>query len=102
MHIGLESPTYPIAPVQLLRRHWIITDANGRTETVQLSFQFPTFTPQYFNRLDSVSVFEEGDYEMKHIDKVGTRTFNVAIAPFALSTFGDDISVEIIQLICSF
>lgn len=25
-------------PVQLLRRHWIITDANGKTETVQLSF----------------------------------------------------------------
>lgn len=24
-------------PVQLLRRHWIITDANGKTETVQLS-----------------------------------------------------------------
>lgn len=26
---------------------------------------------------------------MKHIDKVGARTFNVAIAPFSLSTFGD-------------
>nr|GLL22376.1 uncharacterized protein LOC109177197 [Ipomoea trifida] len=31
----------------------------------------------------------EGDYEMKHIDRVGSRTFNVAIAPFSLSTFGD-------------
>lgn len=26
---------------------------------------------------------------MKHIDKVGSKTFNAVIAPFSLSTFGD-------------
>ncbi|KAK6153297.1 hypothetical protein DH2020_012936 [Rehmannia glutinosa] len=34
-------------------------------------------------------VLNEGDFEMKHIDKVGAHTFNMAIAPFSLSTFGD-------------
>lgn len=33
---------------------------------------------------------QEGDFEMKHIDKVGSSTFNVAIAPFSLSIIGDD------------
>ena len=33
---------------------------------------------------------QEGDFEMKHIDKVGSQTFNVAIAPFSLSTLGDE------------
>ena len=33
---------------------------------------------------------QEGDFEMKHIDKVGSKTFNVAIAPFSLSTLEDD------------
>lgn len=28
---------------------------------------------------------------MKHIDKLGARTFNVVIAPFSLSTFGDGV-----------
>jgi hypothetical protein len=27
---------------------------------------------------------------MKHIDKVGSSTFNIAIAPFSLSILGDD------------
>lgn len=27
---------------------------------------------------------------MKHIDKAGSSTFNVAIAPFSLSILGDD------------
>lgn len=27
---------------------------------------------------------------MKHVDKVGSRTFNVAVAPFSLSTYEDD------------
>lgn len=26
---------------------------------------------------------------MKHIDKVGSKTFNAVIAPFSLSTYGD-------------
>lgn len=33
---------------------------------------------------------QEGDFEMKHIDKVGSQSFNVAIAPFSLSILGDD------------
>jgi ApaG protein len=32
---------------------------------------------------------QEGDFEMKHIDKAGSPTFNVAIAPFSLSILGD-------------
>ncbi|KAI3454481.1 hypothetical protein Pfo_011144 [Paulownia fortunei] len=85
-------------PVQLLRRHWIITDANGKTESVQgigvigeqpvilpkTGFEYSSACP-----LSTSSGRMEGDFEMKHIDKVGARTFNVAIAPFALSTFGD-------------
>ncbi len=33
---------------------------------------------------------QEGDFEMKHIDKVDSQSFNVAIAPFSLSILGDD------------
>lgn len=36
---------------------------------------------------------QEGDFEMKHIDKVGLKTFNVAIAPFSLSTLGDGTEI---------
>ncbi|CAA2960445.1 uncharacterized protein LOC111378967 [Olea europaea var. sylvestris] len=85
-------------PVQLLRRHWIITDANGKTENVwgigvigeqpvilpNTGFEYSSACP-----LSTPSGRMEGDFEMKHIDKVGSRTFNVAIAPFSLSTFGD-------------
>ncbi|XP_047314376.1 uncharacterized protein LOC124918211 [Impatiens glandulifera] len=86
-------------PVQLLRRHWIITDANGRTENVwgvgvigeqpvilpNTGFEYSSACP-----LCTSSGRMEGDFEMKHIDRVGSKTFNVAIAPFSLSTFGDD------------
>ncbi|KAL8041985.1 hypothetical protein ABFX02_09G020600 [Erythranthe guttata] len=85
-------------PVQLLRRHWIIIDANGKTESVQgvgvigeqpvilpkTGFEYSSACP-----LSTSSGRMEGDFEMKHIDKVGAQTFNVAIAPFSLSTFGD-------------
>ncbi|CDP16905.1 unnamed protein product [Coffea canephora] len=85
-------------PVQLLRRHWIITDANGRTEHVwgigvigeqpvilpNTGFEYSSACP-----LGTSSGRMEGDFEMKHVDKVGSRTFNVAIAPFSLSTFED-------------
>lgn len=85
-------------PVQLLRRHWIITDANGKTENVRgvgvigeqpvilpnTGFEYSSACP-----LTTASGRMEGDFEMKHIDKVGSRTFNVAIAPFSLSTFED-------------
>ncbi|XP_057464399.1 uncharacterized protein LOC130754241 isoform X2 [Actinidia eriantha] len=86
-------------PVQLLRRHWIIRDANGRTENVwgigvigeqpvilpNTGFEYSSACP-----LSTPSGRMEGDFEMKHIDKVGSKTFNVAIAPFSLSTLEDD------------
>ncbi|XP_057951499.1 uncharacterized protein LOC131146149 [Malania oleifera] len=85
-------------PVQLLRRHWIITDANGRIENVwgigvigeqpvilpKTGFEYSSACP-----LSTASGRMEGDFEMKHIDRVGAQTFNVAIAPFSLSTLGD-------------
>lgn len=46
----------------------------------------------FVSSLYLVIILQEGDYEMKHVDKVGTQSFNVAIAPFALSTFGDDVT----------
>ncbi|KAL6011489.1 hypothetical protein ACLOJK_001937 [Asimina triloba] len=86
-------------PVQLLRRHWIITDANGKTENVwgigvigeqpvilpRTGFEYSSACP-----LGTAGGRMEGDFEMKHIDKIGSSTFNVAIAPFSLSILGDD------------
>ncbi|OAY69260.1 uncharacterized protein LOC109716698 [Ananas comosus] len=86
-------------PVQLLRRHWIVTDANGRTENIwgvgvigeqpvilpRTGFEYSSACP-----LSTPNGRMEGDFEMKHIDKVGSSTFNVAIAPFSLSIIGDD------------
>ncbi|KAI3686440.1 hypothetical protein L1987_80116 [Smallanthus sonchifolius] len=85
-------------PVQLLKRHWIITNANEKSEDVwgigvigeqpvilpNNSFEYSSACP-----LTTPSGRMEGDFEMKHIDKVGSETFNVAVAPFALSTLGD-------------
>ncbi|KAL8215926.1 hypothetical protein R6Q57_022763 [Mikania cordata] len=85
-------------PVQLLKRHWIITNANEKSEDVwgigvigeqpvilpNNSFEYSSACP-----LTTPSGRMEGDFEMKHIDKVGSKTFNVAVAPFALSTLGD-------------
>ncbi|XP_048329105.1 uncharacterized protein LOC107418365 [Ziziphus jujuba] len=86
-------------PVQLLRRHWIITDANGKSENVwgvgvigeqpvllpRTSFEYSSACP-----LSTPNGRMEGDFEMKHIDKVGSQSFHVAIAPFSLSILGDD------------
>ncbi|XP_008813574.1 protein ApaG-like isoform X2 [Phoenix dactylifera] len=86
-------------PVQLLRRHWIITDANGKTENIwgvgvigeqpvilpKTGFEYSSACP-----LSTPSGRMEGDFEMKHVDRVGSSTFNVAIAPFSLSIIGDD------------
>lgn len=86
-------------PVQLLRRHWMVTDANGRSENIwgigvigqqpvilpQTGFEYSSACP-----LSTPSGKMEGDFEMKHTDKVGTSTFNVEIAPFSLSVVGDD------------
>uniref|UniRef100_A0A0E0DMP5 ApaG domain-containing protein n=1 Tax=Oryza meridionalis TaxID=40149 RepID=A0A0E0DMP5_9ORYZ len=96
-------------PVQLLRRHWIVTDANGRTENIwQVSIVLSPYQknrvvgeqPVIFPRtgfeyssacpLNTPNGRMEGDFEMKHIDKAGSSTFNVAIAPFSLSILGDD------------
>ncbi|CAN1774691.1 Protein ApaG [Linum perenne] len=85
-------------PVQLLRRHWVITDANGKTENVwgmgvigeqpvilaKTGFEYSSACP-----LSTPNGRMEGDFEMKHIDKVGSSSFNVAIAPFSLSTLGN-------------
>lgn len=45
-----------------------------------------------FNKHEILSLvsMQEGDFEMKHIDKVGSQSFNVAIAPFSLSILGDN------------
>ncbi|KAL3655383.1 hypothetical protein CASFOL_001169 [Castilleja foliolosa] len=85
-------------PVQLLTRHWIISDANGKVENVHgigvigeqpvllpnTSFEYSSACP-----LSTPSGKMEGDFEMKHIDNVDAPSFNVAIAPFSVSTFGD-------------
>ncbi|GER27077.1 SKIP interacting protein 10 [Striga asiatica] len=85
-------------PMQLLRRHWIITDANGKTENVRgigvigeqpvllpnTSFEYSSACP-----LSTPSGRMEGEFEMKYVDEVCNQTFNVAIDPFSLSTFGD-------------
>ncbi|KAM0043916.1 putative UVR domain, ApaG domain, ApaG domain superfamily, UVR domain superfamily protein [Helianthus debilis subsp. tardiflorus] len=85
-------------PVQLLKRHWIVTNANEKSEDVwgigvigeqpvllpNDSFEYSSACP-----LTTPSGRMEGEYEMKHIDKVGSKTFNVAVAPFALSSLGD-------------
>ncbi|KAL5231889.1 hypothetical protein ABZP36_030665 [Zizania latifolia] len=85
-------------PVQLLRRHWIITDANGRTENIwgvgvvgEQPVIFPRTGFEYSSAcpLNTPNGRMEGDFEMKHIDKAGSSTFNVAIAPFSLSILGD-------------
>ncbi|KAJ7956227.1 Protein ApaG like [Quillaja saponaria] len=85
-------------PVQLLRRHWIITDANGKIENfwgTGVIGEQPVILPgtgfEYSSAcpLSTPSGRMEGDFEMKHIDRVGSPTFNVAIAPFCLSIIGD-------------
>ncbi|CAL1367507.1 unnamed protein product [Linum trigynum] len=89
-------------PVQLLRRHWIITDANAKTENVwgigvigeqpvilpKTGFEYSSACP-----LSTPNGRMEGDFEMKHIDQVGSPSFNVAIAPFSLSTMGEESDI---------
>ncbi|CAN6353910.1 unnamed protein product [Urochloa humidicola] len=89
-------------PVQLLRRHWIVTDGNGRMENIwgvgvvgEQPVIFPRTGFEYSSAcpLSTPNGRMEGDFEMKHIDKAGSSTFNVAIAPFSLSILGDDNDV---------
>ncbi|XP_028769924.1 uncharacterized protein LOC114727380 [Neltuma alba] len=87
-------------PVQLFRRHWIITNANGKTENVwgigdvgeqpvilpRTGFEYSSGCP-----LNTPSGRMEGDFEMIYVDRRGSSpSFNVAIAPFSLSFLGDD------------
>ncbi|XAR50193.1 hypothetical protein NMG60_11004449 [Bertholletia excelsa] len=85
-------------PVQLFRRHWIITDGNGRTENlwgIGVNGQQPVIHPNTEFKYSSVCPLNtpsgrmEGDFEMQHIDRVGSKVFNVAIAPFSLFILGD-------------
>lgn len=109
-------------PVQLLRRHWIVTDERGRAEHVWgtgVVGQQPVIPPgaafEYSSAcpLGTPSGRMEGDFEMKLLllpdsghffttaeenkkknnnSSTSTSTFNVAIAPFSLSIFDDDCS----------
>ncbi|KAK7347029.1 hypothetical protein VNO80_21554 [Phaseolus coccineus] len=95
----IRITNYSDQPVQLLRRHWIITDANGKTENVWgigvvgeqplilpgNSFEYSSACP-----LSTTNGRMEGDYEMIHVEREGSRSFNVAIAPFSLSLLGND------------
>jgi ApaG protein len=103
--------------VQLLRRHWIVTDGRGRSEHVWgtgVVGQQPIIPPgaafEYSSAcpLSTPSGRMEGDFEMKSLPlpdsddcctataststSTSTGTFNVAIAPFSLSVLGDDFS----------
>jgi ApaG protein len=76
--------------VQLLSRHWIITDANGRTQEVRgpgvvgkqpmlapgESFEYTSFCP-----LSTSFGTMHGTYQMV---SAGGKRFDVEIAPFAL------------------
>ncbi|XP_010248518.1 PREDICTED: uncharacterized protein LOC104591415 [Nelumbo nucifera] len=89
-------------PVQLLRRHWIITDANGKTENVwgigvigeqpailpKTGFEYSSACP-----LSTPTGRMEGEFEMKYIDRINTTSINVTVAPFALSIIGDDTDI---------
>ena len=77
---------------RLLNRHWIITDANGRTQEVRgegVVGQQPHLQPGEAYRYTSGTALEtpvgamEGEYEM--VDDEGER-FIAPIAPFSLRT----------------
>ncbi|KAG6683701.1 hypothetical protein I3842_12G027000 [Carya illinoinensis] len=87
-------------PVQLLRRHWIITDGNGKVENfwgIGVIGEQPVILPRTGFEYSSACPLStpngrmEGDFEMKHIGRVGSETFNVAIAPFSLSILEDEL-----------
>ncbi|HET9108699.1 MAG TPA: Co2+/Mg2+ efflux protein ApaG [Steroidobacteraceae bacterium] len=79
---------------QLLTRHWIITDANGRVKEVRgegVVGEQPRLEPGQGFRYSSGAVLEtpvgtmEGSYQM--VDAEGQR-FDAAIAPFRLAIPG--------------
>ena len=78
-------------PAKLLNRHWIITDANGKTQEVRgegVVGKQPYLAPGEEFQYTSGAVIEtpvgamEGEYEM--VDDQG-ETFIAPIAPFTLS-----------------
>lgn len=81
-------------PARLLRRHWVITDANGQVQEVRgdgVVGEQPYLKPGQGFRYTSGAVLEtpvgamEGSYEM--LDDQGA-TFDAPIAPFTLAMPG--------------
>jgi ApaG protein len=77
--------------VQLVSRHWVITDATGRVEEVKgpgVVGEQPVLSPgesfQYTSgcRLNTATGVMRGTYQMVYTDSGGH--FDVEIAPFAL------------------
>jgi len=82
-------------PVQLLNRHWIITNAHGRVEEVRgpgVVGQQPRLAPgetfEYTSGcpLDTTFGSMRGTYELVYVD--GRETFEAEIAAFALRQDG--------------
>lgn len=87
-------------PVQLLNRHWVITDANGRVEEVRgpgvigeqpilkpgASFEYTSACP-----LRTPSGTMEGEYEMIYSDDVAPNPFEVKVGPFGLNVNDDSL-----------
>ncbi|XP_024359612.1 uncharacterized protein [Physcomitrium patens] len=85
--------------VQLLSRHWVITDANGKVEEARglgvigeqpvllpgTSFEYTSACP-----LRTSKGRMEGTYQMKYPADKSVATFDVKIGPFALSVNGDE------------
>ena len=80
-------------PVQLVSRHWIITNARGEIEEVKgpgVVGETPVlapgqaFTYQSFCPLDTQIGSMHGAYQMVTLDGTNTR-FDAAIAPFTLA-----------------
>jgi ApaG protein len=80
------------ATVQLLTRHWIITDGSGHVEEVRgpgVVGEQPTLAPgesfTYTSGCPLATAFGkmEGTYQM--ISRPGGETFDATIAPFTLS-----------------
>ncbi len=81
-------------PAKLLRRHWVITDANGKVQEVRgdgVVGEQPHLKPGQKFRYSSGAVLEtpvgamEGSYQM--IDDTG-RQFETPIKPFTLAMPG--------------
>jgi ApaG protein len=82
--------------VQLVSRHWVITDANGKVEEVKapgVVGEKPVIEPgtgfEYVSAGPLTTSFGimQGTYQMV----AGGETFDVEIAPFALGEAGDTI-----------